>query len=120
MRSILTLNFSNRCTKRCASNILNGFSPTVIVRHASPTNRGLLSCSALLRRSKIQNYECKDKKTRALALAKSRCTPVTGSDSALVRRFQSANWSGSRLSGSMVCDVAHKLGKAKKLRQRNV
>ena len=69
MSSALTLNFSNRCTTPCAPNILNGFSPMVIVRHASPTNRGLLSCSASLRRTKIKNYEGKDKKTRALALA---------------------------------------------------
>jgi hypothetical protein len=83
----------------------------VIVLHASPTNRGLLNCSASFRRTKIKNYEGKDKKTRALALAKARCAPVTGGDSALVRRFQSANWSSSRLSGSVVCYVADKLEK---------
>ena len=120
MSSALTLDFSNKCTTHCAPNILNGFSRMVIVRHASPTNRGLLSCSASLRRTKIKHYECKDKKTRALALAKARCTPVAGRDSALVRRFQSPNWSSSRLSGSLACDVAHKLGKAKERHQRKL
>ena len=47
------LNFNDRYTRPCGSNIQNGLSPMVIVQRANLMNRALLSCLDSRRRSGI-------------------------------------------------------------------
>ena len=67
--------------------------------------------NVLRRQEHNADYEYENEKARALAFAKARCATVARGDSALVRHFQPPHWSGNRVSGSLVCYVADKLGK---------